>query len=375
MPTPRSRIAACSASSDSRGIWSGEVIIAHVVAAAREDLPRAGSPGSSRVPIWVLRDVRRDREHRRAVALAVVEAVEQVQAAGPGRAEHRRRAPGDLGVGAGRERAGLLVAHVHELDLGRVAAQRVDDRVGRVADDPVDLADPGFDHLVDEDFGNGLGHGVSSSRLRSGGSPATTSPRWTASIGIVDLDAGDAGLGRGLDHVDGDRRGDLAQPVDARAAAPWTGPRRRPARRCARAAARNSGSDITEARQTIVPSPSPGNISALLACPIRYVLPSRSTGPNGLPVATSACAVGPGQQVRRRLLGQHRRVGHRQDDRPLAVRVHRAHDLLGERAGDARGPDEHRRMQVVDDLGEPAVAVRRRASPATLAGSLAYGRW
>ena len=37
----------------------------------------------------------------------------------------------------------------------------------------------------------------------------------------------------------------------------------------ARAAARNSGSDITEARQTIVPSPSPGNISALLAWPIR----------------------------------------------------------------------------------------------------------
>ncbi len=56
----------------------------------------------------------------------------------------------------------------------------------------------------------------------------------------------------------------------------------------ARAAARNSGSDMTEARQTIVPSPSPGNISALLAWPIRYVLPLSSTGPNGLPVATSA---------------------------------------------------------------------------------------
>ena len=54
------------------------------------------------------------------------------------------------------------------------------------------------------------------------------------------------------------------------------------------AAARNSGSDMTDARQMIVPSPSPGNISALLACPIRYIFPLRSTGPNGLPVATSA---------------------------------------------------------------------------------------
>ena len=56
----------------------------------------------------------------------------------------------------------------------------------------------------------------------------------------------------------------------------------------ARAAAMNSDGGMVAARHTMTPSPSPGNIRALFACPMRYVVPSRSTGPNGLPVATSA---------------------------------------------------------------------------------------
>ena len=105
------------------------------------------------------RDVRRDGEHRRPVALAVVEPVDQVQAARSGRPEHGGRSAGDLRVGAGREGPRLLVAHVDELDVRLVPPQRVDDRVRRVADDAVHLADPGLDHLVDEDLCHRLGHG------------------------------------------------------------------------------------------------------------------------------------------------------------------------------------------------------------------------
>ncbi len=41
----------------------------------------------------------------------------------------------------------------------------------------------------------------------------------------------------------------------------------------ARAAAMNSDGGMVFARQTITPSPRPGNIRALLAWPIRYVVP------------------------------------------------------------------------------------------------------
>ena len=128
-----------------------------------------GAPGEDRIRVGLLEvaaadlgagDVRRDREDRRAVALAVVEPVQQVQAARAGRAEHRGRAARDLGVRAGGEGARLLVADVHELDVALVPPQGVDDRVGRVADDPVDLPDPGLDHLVDKDLRHRLSHAL-----------------------------------------------------------------------------------------------------------------------------------------------------------------------------------------------------------------------
>ena len=142
---------------------------------------------------------------------------------GPGRAEHRRRPARDLRVRAGGEGARLLVADVHELDVGLVPTQRVDDRVGRVADDAVDLPDPGLDHLVDQDLRHRLSHALllrvrvadRGQRLigRYSGDHIAS---WTASIGSSTWTPGDPCRHRGVDHVDGDRRRDLAQPRDVR---------------------------------------------------------------------------------------------------------------------------------------------------------------
>ena len=126
----------------------------------------------------------------------------------------------------------------------------------------------------------------------------------------------------------------------------------------ARAAAMNSDGGIVAARQTITPRPRPGNIRALFAWPMRYVVPVALDRAERAAGGDQGRAVGPGQQVLRRLLGEHRRVGHRQDDRPRAVLVHRPDDLLVERAGDARGADEHGRVEVVDHLLQAQGAVR-----------------
>ena len=132
-------------------------------AAVREDLLRRGLLEVVAADLGA-RDVRCDREYGSTVALAIVEAVEQMEAARARRAEHRRRPPGDLCRRARGERAGFLVAHVHELDVGLVAPHRIDDRVRRVPDDPEDLRDPGLDHQVDEGLRNGLGHTFLSER-------------------------------------------------------------------------------------------------------------------------------------------------------------------------------------------------------------------
>ena len=55
-------------------------------------------------------------------------------------------------------------------------------------------------------------------------------------------------------------------------------------------------------------------------------------------------AAGPVDDVDRLRLRLRGRVRHREDHRPLHVRRHLAHDQLGERAGLARGADQHRRL-------------------------------
>ncbi|MPM39416.1 hypothetical protein SDC9_86049 [bioreactor metagenome] len=102
-------------------------------------------------------DVRGDREHRGPGAVGVVQAVDQVQVARAAGTGADRQLTGELGVRGGGEGGRLLVSYVDPVDptVGRAAgtADGVDDRIERVADDPVDATDTGLLELSDELFG------------------------------------------------------------------------------------------------------------------------------------------------------------------------------------------------------------------------------
>ena len=155
-----------------------------------------------------------------AVALAVVQTVDQVQAPGPDSRAPRSGA-GDLGVGAGGEGAGLLVADVHELDVRLMPPQGVDDRVRRVADDAVHLPMP-----ASTIWSIKISATVWAMRCSCVGSGARLAHdrevlggphRLVDGLdGVVDDDPGDP-LRRGdVDHVDRHGRGDLTEPRDVR---------------------------------------------------------------------------------------------------------------------------------------------------------------
>ncbi len=86
------------------------------------------------------RDVRRDREHRHMVALAVEQAVDQVQVAGAAAARADRELARHRGFGAGREGGGFLVARMRPADLAE-PAQAVGQPVQAVARDAPDSLD------------------------------------------------------------------------------------------------------------------------------------------------------------------------------------------------------------------------------------------
>ena len=65
----------------------------------------------------VVEGVAGDRQHRLAVALGVVEAVEQVDAAGAGGGHAHAQAAGELGIAAGGKGRRLLVTHLDESHL------------------------------------------------------------------------------------------------------------------------------------------------------------------------------------------------------------------------------------------------------------------
>jgi hypothetical protein len=94
------------------------------------------------IELDVLLCVRRDKivilqpgngEHRRAIDLGVVEAVQKVNAAGAGGSQTDAESSGQLGVGAGHERGRFLMADLHETDGVLAHAKRLHDAVDAIA--------------------------------------------------------------------------------------------------------------------------------------------------------------------------------------------------------------------------------------------------
>ena len=99
-----------------------------------------------------------DREHRHVIELGVVEAVEQVDAAGAGRGQADADLPGRLGVGGRHERGGLLVVDQHELHPVLMAAEALHDPVDAVARDPEDGVHAPVCEPLDQSLGCDLCH-------------------------------------------------------------------------------------------------------------------------------------------------------------------------------------------------------------------------
>src|SRR5882757_2660282 len=86
--------------------------------------------------------MRRDGQHRDAVAVAVVEAVDQVQVARATGTRTDSERAGEVGLAPGCEGRRLLVTNMHPLDLA-VAAKRIGQPVQAIADDAVNPLDAG----------------------------------------------------------------------------------------------------------------------------------------------------------------------------------------------------------------------------------------
>ena len=144
--------------------------VAEVAGAVQEDEVGAGLLEVAR-PDLGPRDVRHDGEHRGAVAIAVVQPVEKVEAAWARGAQDGGRVSRDLGVGPSGEGAGLLVADVDEAQLAIGPADGVGDGVGRVADHAIHVANASPQHQVDEFVCDRLRH-RDAPRRRRGPGPA-----------------------------------------------------------------------------------------------------------------------------------------------------------------------------------------------------------
>ena len=99
-----------------------------------------------------------DRQHRGAVELGVVEAVEQVDGPRAAGGEADAQPAGELGVAAGGERRRLLVAALDEADLVLVLAQGLEDPVDPVAGEAEDRVHAPVDQLLDDHVARRLRH-------------------------------------------------------------------------------------------------------------------------------------------------------------------------------------------------------------------------
>src|ERR1700756_4914437 len=98
--------------------------------------------------------MRRDAEHRHARAVAIEEPVDQVQIAGSAATRAYRQLARQVRLGTGGERSGLLVAHMHPVDLS-LPADRVRKPVEAVADDAVDALHTRSGKYLDKLVGDG----------------------------------------------------------------------------------------------------------------------------------------------------------------------------------------------------------------------------
>ena len=104
-------------------------------------------------------DLRRDRHHRHARALAVEKTVDEVQIAGAAAAGAYGEAAGDMGVGASGEGGDLLVAHMQPFDAA-APANGVGEAIEAVADNAIDPLHSGGGENLDHLVGDGSGHRV-----------------------------------------------------------------------------------------------------------------------------------------------------------------------------------------------------------------------
>ena len=109
-------------------------------------------------------DLRGDREHRYPRAVAVEEAVDQVEIAGTAASRADREATCQVRLGARGEGGRLLVAHVDPVDLTPLP-EGFGDGVETVAHHPVDAAYAGGLQGLGEEIGDGVdAHGTSTYR-------------------------------------------------------------------------------------------------------------------------------------------------------------------------------------------------------------------
>src|SRR5712672_4024678 len=102
------------------------------------------------------RHVAREREDRRVVAARFIEASDEMRAAGTGRTSTYGQAAGELGLAGGRERRAVFVTDADPFYVA--AANRVSQRIKRVANQCENVLDSDLFEHADQDVCYRLGH-------------------------------------------------------------------------------------------------------------------------------------------------------------------------------------------------------------------------
>src|ERR1700679_2326586 len=108
-------------------------------------------------PQLVANDLAGDQNDRRAIAVRLDDAIDEVQAAGTAASGHRGEVAGQQGFALGGEGPGLFVAHTHPLD--RAFGKAVRDPVESITHDAVTMPDARAPQRFDDDICDLLGHG------------------------------------------------------------------------------------------------------------------------------------------------------------------------------------------------------------------------